>query len=348
MKDQEIEELLSAYVDGELSQRQYNEVQRLIAHEPEISTRIRRIQNTRDLIGSLPSQKAPQGLVDDVSLTLERKNLLDSDQGDYEQQSLGRKHLLRRKVLSAAAVLILAGILGAVIVSIVAPDDFTNSSQIAEKWKISPDQIDLTKIKFEELSNTVVYRETAPVHAESDTGDMIAALIVHTNDIPAAQAFIQSSLDEMAIEKSGPLESDTTGQFDITCSPNQLAMLAQNLNSVWHIFSSPTLLLKDNNTGNQQMIESVTIPQLQTVLLEPVISKKLRKASDFASLNRLAKNLPGRDVENALDDMIKSSLTIPKPILTSRQKPPLTGIAIADSNNVQPQINLMIILQPER
>jgi hypothetical protein len=125
-------------------------------------------------------------------------------------------------------------------------------------------------------------------------------------------------------------------------------MLAQNLNSVWHIFSSPTLLLKDKNTGSQQTIGSVTIAQLQTVLLEPVKSTKLRKASDFDSLNQFAKNSPGRDVENALDDMIKSSLTIPKPVLTSRQQLSLTDTAVADSNNVQLQVHLTIILKPER
>jgi len=349
MKDQEIEELLNAYVDGELSQRQYNEVQRLIAHEPEISARIRLMQNTRNLVRSLPFQKAPDGIVEDVRLTLERKNLLDSDHVDYEQQALGKRHLLMRKLLSAAAVLVLAAILGAVVVSIVSPDDFTNSSQIADKWKIPEDQIDLENIKFGHSANTVVYKDnTSKPTDDSVADDLIATLVVHTDDLAAAQAFLMSSLDELAIKTPLPQKPDAVGQFNITCSQQQLAMLAQNLNTVWNMFSSPTLHLKDQNTGVEQKIDFVTAGQVQTVLLEPGNSEKFKKALDFASLNRLAKKSPGRDVESAIDNITKNLLTIPKPVLTSRQNNISTIPSVADSNDVQQLVSLTIILEPER
>ena len=71
-----LDELLSSFMDGELSPRQRTEVQRMAAHDPAVARRLRQLQNCRTLFCSLPPAEAPGDMLEQIRQSLERKTLL--------------------------------------------------------------------------------------------------------------------------------------------------------------------------------------------------------------------------------------------------------------------------------
>ena len=57
--DIDIDELLNSYIDGELTERQKTEVQRLISHDPEIAKRLAQLKKCRLLVASLHLKDKP-------------------------------------------------------------------------------------------------------------------------------------------------------------------------------------------------------------------------------------------------------------------------------------------------
>jgi len=115
-----INELLNGFIDGELSERQKTEVQRLIAHDPQIAEHLRQLQKCRMLVSSLPYEQVPVDIAEQVKAALERKALL-AEQPIAVDERKGARHLMFRKVFAAAAMFILVAILAGVVYTIVSP-----------------------------------------------------------------------------------------------------------------------------------------------------------------------------------------------------------------------------------
>ena len=114
------DELLCGYIDGELSLRQQTEVQRLAARDPEVSKRLRQLQQSKNLVSALPRAEAPGEMLEQIKLTLERRTLLD-ERPSTSGTRTGSWHLQVRRFLAAAAMIALVGVLGGVVYHIVAP-----------------------------------------------------------------------------------------------------------------------------------------------------------------------------------------------------------------------------------
>ena len=63
-ENQNTEELLNSYIDGELTEREKTEVQRLISHDAQVAQRLRELQKSKMLVSSLPRAKAPAKILD--------------------------------------------------------------------------------------------------------------------------------------------------------------------------------------------------------------------------------------------------------------------------------------------
>jgi len=121
--DPNIEELLNSFIDGELTVRQQTEVQRLVAHDPQIAKRLQQLQKTRLLVSSLPLAEAPAGLAERIKATLqgEPQRAEPAIERERIKRRTGTWHLLGRRVLAAAAMIGLVAILAAVVYTIVMP-----------------------------------------------------------------------------------------------------------------------------------------------------------------------------------------------------------------------------------
>jgi hypothetical protein len=95
-------ELLTAYVDGELTQAQRAEVEQLLARDEPARALVERLRRTARLVGSLPRGRAPADLAGRVMAQLERESLLDYP--ETKSATLGRRVRWWRGLAAAAAL----------------------------------------------------------------------------------------------------------------------------------------------------------------------------------------------------------------------------------------------------
>ncbi|MBN1512466.1 MAG: zf-HC2 domain-containing protein [Phycisphaerae bacterium] len=72
-----LDELLSAYLDGELTEPERAEVDALLKQDVSVRRRLEALQGTLELISALPRRSAPPSLMEDVMSRLERDELLE-------------------------------------------------------------------------------------------------------------------------------------------------------------------------------------------------------------------------------------------------------------------------------
>ena len=120
MKDMEqIEELLNSYIDGELDERKSNEIKRLIDNDKEIQSLYDSLKRYKSLMQTVSQLPVPEGLCENITTQLERHILL-ADTDIYSHKA-GRRHLMVRRLMTAAAVIALAAVLSVIIFDIFVP-----------------------------------------------------------------------------------------------------------------------------------------------------------------------------------------------------------------------------------
>jgi anti-sigma-K factor RskA len=303
-ENQNIDELLNSFIDGELSQRHQTEVERLIAHDPQIEKRLRNLQKVRVLVSSLPRAEAPDEMAEMTKASLERRTLLDQQPERFED-SRGARDLLARKVLSAAAMIILVAALAAVVYTIIAPDTATRPPVAVEDWQ-QPGVV------------ATAEKAASPITAPVSTFN--ARLELKTTASVAVDAFIKRAIDDNSLAiHSGPQQQDQS-LYVVSCGKEGLKSLLTDLASIWDRFDSATLFVDTDRVDGQIVIETVTAQQIVQIAAQDEPQERVRLAKDFAVLNSLAEHLQGKDVLTAIDDKSPDLRTIPKPVLTSRQE----------------------------
>jgi hypothetical protein len=107
-----IRELLSAYIDGEVTQEQSDAVENTVATDPELALELHELKSARSLLTTLPLERAPRGFVRKVMAQAERKHLLS------DQQAGGAFSAARWITMAVAAVVLLTAGIGIIAVNI--------------------------------------------------------------------------------------------------------------------------------------------------------------------------------------------------------------------------------------
>ncbi|HNQ24816.1 MAG TPA: zf-HC2 domain-containing protein [Phycisphaerae bacterium] len=104
-REDQLGELLGAYLDGELSPEERAQVERLLQQDATARQLLRDLERTAQAVGALPRHPAPPSLVQDIERQLERLELL----GDIEEAApvRGSKRGTLRGVLAVAAMLVI-------------------------------------------------------------------------------------------------------------------------------------------------------------------------------------------------------------------------------------------------
>ena len=112
-KHEELGPLLSAYLDGELTEAQIAKVQKRLAADPQARQQLAELREVTAWLGDVPRAQAPRGLAVNIQQGLERDLLLGEAHalGDLD----GARHLRLRRFLAAAAMIALAIGLGAMV-----------------------------------------------------------------------------------------------------------------------------------------------------------------------------------------------------------------------------------------
>ena len=120
-----IKELLSAYIDGEVTQEQADSVKQAVAADPELALELHELRETRRLMMGLARQRAPRGFVRKVMVRAERKHLL----GDHHAG--GAFGAARWITFAVAAVVLLAAGIGIIAVNMIDTDQDQKLSPMA-------------------------------------------------------------------------------------------------------------------------------------------------------------------------------------------------------------------------
>ena len=234
IENPEIEELLNSYIDGELTERENTEVQRLISHDTQVAQCLRELQTSKMLVSSLPRAEAPARILDEVKASLETE-VLSGERAWNEEPSGGRvgvRHLMVRKFLAAAAMVGLVAILGGVVYTIVAPE--------------------------------------TPVPAVAFDG----RLELKTDALSTVNAFINKAIEDNELSDSVSLKTRRgKSVYSITCGREDLNVLLADLTNIWEKCDSTTLFV-DTKTQGERKFDDVSTERIITIVDDLIIPVK--------------------------------------------------------------------------
>jgi hypothetical protein len=162
----ELIEMLNAYLDGELDVEQTSQVEKILSENTQARSLLSELKEVSRMVRTLPAMEAPEDFSRTLQFEMERDVLLG--QADLQVESAGRNHLRFRRLVAAAAMIVLLGAVGTIIYSVLFD---TSKPHTAEP------EIRLAK---------PVSPETEPLMAKHDKPGTITANIDDgASDIPA-------------------------------------------------------------------------------------------------------------------------------------------------------------------
>lgn len=237
-ENQNIEELLNSFIDGELTVREKTKVQRLISHDAEAERRLRELRKSKMLVSSLPRAEAPAHILENVKASLEigTQSAERSWSEEPSDRRTGARHLMFRKVLAAAAMVGLVAVLSTVIYTIVAPEPVPESIVPA--------------VAFD------------------------GRLELNTNAFSTVNTSINKVIEDSGLSDSISLTSQGDKRiYSITCSKEDLTLLLADLADVWKRCNSSTLFVETEKTGKRKF-EDISNDQVITIVNDLIIPVK--------------------------------------------------------------------------
>jgi hypothetical protein len=311
-----IDELLNGFIDGELTARQHTEVQRLIAHDAQIAGRLRELEKCKMLVGSLPYAEAPAETAELIKASLERRILFGQQPEPFGERE-GARHLLVRKVLAAAAMIGLAAVLGAVVYTIVAPESAADRPIAVEDWRQPRREVEVGKA----VPSLTASAEKSIAKISRAVAGFNGRLELKTGDLVAVDAFINRAIEDNGLlEKVSPKVEGGNSVYTFSCSQGALSLLLADLESVWDRFDSAALFVETDQLGGQVVVDAIAAEQIVEIVNQGTLEKRVEMAKDFSVLNKMTELLPGKEILAAIDDSGPDLITIPKPVLTSREE----------------------------
>lgn len=301
--DGHIDELLNGFIDGELTPRQQTEVERLVAHDIKIARQLQRLERCKTLINSLPRVEAPAQVLHGIKSSLAGTATQHQKPQPVYDDRAGRMHLLARRLLSAAAMVGLLGVLAAVIYTIVVP-------QAAPKPPVT--------VATTQPANSSPLAEPNPAAVGAA---FCGRLELKTSNFAAVDAFVNRTIEENELSDSaGPLSQGDDGIYYISCNRLGLDSLLADLDDIWSKLDSATLLVDSEVFGKPVVVDAVTPEQIAEIAHQTGPEKRIEVAKSFAALNNMTERLPGKEIMVAIEGQGDSLVTIPKPVLTGNSK----------------------------
>jgi hypothetical protein len=326
--DPRIEELLNGFLDGELSDQEQAQVQRLVREDESIARRLRELERCRLLVLSLPPAEPPAEVVAGIRELL--RSRMDGGR-DYAEQHRGVRHLFTRQVLAAAVMIGLVGLLGAVIYKIVGPVDSTPPVAVQPRPAIAPQ---------------VFPQETKTVAKAEETGVGFYTLRLTTTDYVAVDAFVNKLLDESSwLRYDVTKEPSKRSIYRVFCSKGGLSSLVSDLAAAWPKFDSATLLVHTGDVGRYVAVEQVQPGQITDIVNQDSADGRISLAKDFAVLNHVGLVSPERRVLAFVEHSYPELTAIPRPVLTSGEK---TTPAVPEDASDKVRVDLSIVVSAHK
>jgi hypothetical protein len=318
----EMEELLSALVDDEATERQKNEYLRLVQHDPSIADQLAVMQRQKQLLAALPVESAPETLAEDVCAAIERKQIL-GDVPSAQPTIVGTSHLFMRRILTTAAMLLLPiGLLSFVVFEIIKPpsagpvDYPPVGGRLAQNETTASDAPSIAKeLPFD---GTLTFRTQQPMTVSNYAEKMI--------------------FDQGLISSTVPNRTMDTVTYQITAPLEKIAVLMDSLEGVWPHCQQITLSVSGSPQDSRIEIPNVLTEQVKTLMLEDSGEMLNRLAGQYASANINKDSVFAKENIFAAPPIdVDDSLPLTIPILTGKNEPAANTI-----DPSQPTIRLRI------
>lgn len=306
--NQNIDELLNSFIDGELTESQQSEVQRLIADDGQVARRLGELQACKALVSSLPPAEAPAGILDQIK-TLVQAKTAQSQQSVYSGSGEARRFVLIRRVVAAAAVIGLIVVLAAVVQTLI-------------PHEVAPDGAG----------------PAAKVAADAFSG----RLELKTTTFAAVDASIKKAIHNNGLSDCViPTRVGDKNVYSVRCTKERLNLLLADLNKIRQEFDTATLLVETEQFGKPLMVGAVTAEQIAEIVNQQNLTECIDVAKDFVLLHNMAESMPGKDILAAIGDEQPSLINIPKPVFTwNKETVEPSPTQLDDSQKV----NLTIVL----
>jgi len=320
-KNQDIDELLNAFIDKELTPRQLTELRRLLANNPDIAKRLKELEKCKMLVNSLPAAKAPEEMLKNIKACLERRALLAQPVSDLIDQQ-GQKELMFRKLMTAAAMFGLVAVLAVVIYTIVKPAPDVHQSLTFQTSQPPP---------AIPVSTTA---EQKTFHIE--TG--FTAKLELKTQLPAdiKESLIKAAKQNNLSDNLRAIEAKQNVLI-LNCSKKAMAAFLVDLNNLWSRLDSARLFVHCPRTDKELVVDWATPQQIVEIANQDTEKKRIEMAKTCIALNNvlippLEQNHPGS---------LLLSNAIPEPILTSPAEP---GKSRLRKTAPQQDVTLTIVL----
>ena len=306
-KQPDIEQLLSSYIDGRLSDRSRTEVKRLIRHDKEMAAKLRSMQRLKQILNAMPVATAPKFMPEDVKAALERRFLLGKSQ--QKDESAGARHLLTQRLLTAAVFIGFLGVFGWVIFNIITPAPAPQDT-VAQHRPAAP-------AAPAELRPTTAAIEQPFYKSLTQSRPFHGTLLLTTNQPIEVNSFLKKAIyGNGLIDNTVPRQQGQNRSYDITCPTDAIVTLIENFGPLWEQIESTSLTMFGDSMESGIRIDNIRSSQLIALLSPNTPVQRKRLAKDFARLNDAKDSAPGPFPLESLP--AGEVLTIPiKPVLTA-------------------------------
>jgi anti-sigma-K factor RskA len=307
---EQIDELLSAYMDGELGARQVTEVERLIARDERVAERLEALSRCRELVGGLPPSEPPAELMAGVRASLERRHLLTSVEAVPVEDNRGRRSLFVRKVVSLAAMLALVAVLGGVIYNIVKPAEVERGGEFVAR----DEGVSVTVARSEDVAEPTDGRLAL---AEPRSNEYSLELELVSGNPKAVSSVVSKAIRGWREAREG--QAGAGRQWTVYCSRGELKELMAEMEQVWDRLDESKLLVEGAEGTEPVTVKDVRPEQVVAIAEQQTSEQVLRVAKDYSVVNEMASAIPGRELVAATRGE-QEIIRIPKPVLTSSER----------------------------
>lgn len=338
MKDHlEIEELLNGFIDGELTQRQQIEVQRLLLHDSAIARRLKELEKCKSLAGGLERSEAPAGMAEDVMACLERKALPGEEAKGLEQER-GARDLLVRKILTAAAMISLFAVLGVVIYTIIGPAP-------GPMERVSDSGLSRPVVDMTDEAERASAGEGIP-GVEDVAAGFEGRLELQTSTLLAVDAFINRKIEEHGLLGTARLTAEgNENTYVLSADRQSLGRMVADLAKIWERVDWARLIVETRKAGGVVTVSTVTAEQVAEILRQEDLERQVKAAKYFAVLNDIGDALPAEDEGSDLRRSSRDVVSIPKPVkpvMTSEGK---VAKKVGEESGREQKVQLTIVVR---
>ena len=270
----ELEELLSAYIDDELSERQRTQVKRLIEHDYKIAEDLRYLEKQKELLAALPVAPAPVDMLNGVRAAVDRKAVSGDADRVKSHAVASRRMYVRRLPVTAAMILVPVGILAWVVWTIIMPLSMPSGPKAPLVSGGDPGIV---------------------VESPGISFPLIASLQLTTPQVISMGDFINKAIYKYnLVNFTADISADDASKtYTITAGREQIVNLLTDLAGVWDKCDSTALTVHGRTMSAHARVENITPQQAIALYQVDIFDDPFRLASAFDRMNRILRSMPG-------------------------------------------------------